>query len=59
MLKRALWPWVLLSGTVRWGCLPVGDLCGRRVWSLRSHENIATVPLLQRQLEVSGERRVR
>ena len=45
MLKRALWPWVLLSRGVRY-CSAVGDLYGRRVWSLRSHENISTVPLL-------------
>ena len=58
MLKRALWPQEV-SGTVRRGCLPIGDLCGKRVWSLRSHENISTVPLLQKQLEVSGEPSVR
>ena len=63
MLKRALWPWVLLSRGVRyrsagmstcWRLVP-----GRRVWSLRSHENISTVPLFQKQLEVSGEESVR
>ena len=48
-----------VSGNVRRGKLPVGDLCGRRVWSLRSHENMSTVPQLQKQLEVSGERSVR
>ena len=61
MMKRALIGYCCqeVSVTVRRGCLLVGDLCGRRVWSLRSHENISTVPLLQKQLEVSGERSVR
>ena len=47
-----------VSGTVRRGCLPVGDLCGRRVCSLCSHENFYG-SADQEQLTVNGERSVR